>query len=183
MIVIDVTNVFLIISFHFNRSTSPLPDSGQWLTLYLNEKLPKLVIIFLEAPIIGLHHFLMLFFLLAFSVLYGCINGPGMRLGARYMFTMGIGRLIRILTFTSTILPSARPWCAHTRFKTVNHPHPWAQKYYMPYANDPYLVREVINQDRAFGRLGLFFVCCTLLLLFSKCLFKFLGILHLSLIK
>ena len=139
-----------------NRSTSPLPDSGQWLTLFLNEKLPKPVVGFLQAPVVGLHHFLMLFLLLCFSALYGCVKAPGMKLGARYMFTMGVGRLIRILTFSATILPSPRPWCAHSRFKTANHPHPWAQKYYMPYAKDPFMVKEVISKGKAFGKLRLF---------------------------
>lgn len=143
--------VYLIRLICLLRNTAPLPDSGQWLVLFSNEKLPKLIIAFLRAPIIGLHHFLMLFFLLAFSVLYGCIKAPGIGLGARYMFTMGFGRLIRVLTFTPTILPSPRPWCAHARFKTPNHPHPWVQKYFMPYAMDPNMVRQVINQDEAFG--------------------------------
>ena len=76
------------------------------------------------------------------------------------MVTMGIGRLIRVLTFVSTILPSARPWCAHARFKTANYPHPWAQKYYMPYANNPENVREVINRDVAFGEYHLVCSIC-----------------------
>jgi hypothetical protein len=139
----------------FTRSTAPLPDSGQWLVLAGNEKLPAAVVAFLRAPVIGLHHFLMLFLLLAFSVLYGCVKAPGMGLGARYMFTMGCGRLIRVLTFVATILPSARPWCAHARFKTASHPHPWAQKYYVPYAKDPNMVREIIDRDHAFGELTL----------------------------
>lgn len=78
----------------------------------------------------------------------------GMGLGARYLFTMGVGRLIRVLTFTATILPSARPWCAHARFKTPNHPHPWAQKYYIPYSRDPNMLRQVIDQDEAFAPIG-----------------------------
>ncbi len=101
---------------------------------------------------IGLHHFIMLFLLLGFSVLYGCVRAPGLGLGARYMFTMGVGRLIRVMTFLATILPSARPWCAHSRFKTPNHPHPWAQKYYMPYYHNYDNIREVINRDMAFGK-------------------------------
>ncbi|KAG0613952.1 hypothetical protein M758_6G140300 [Ceratodon purpureus] len=148
-IMMQYVTVVLGLDWHWN--TPPLPDSGQWLFLFLNEKFPKSIVSFLQAPFVGLHHFLMLFLLLAFSVLYGCVKAPGMELGARYMFTMGVGRLIRILTFTTTILPSPRPWCAHIRFKTVHHPHPWAQKYHMPYSKDPYMIREIIDQDKAFA--------------------------------
>ena len=135
------------------RKTAPLPDSGQWLFLALNENIPAPIVAFLRAPVIGLHHFLMLFLLMAFSVLYGCVRAPGLGIGARYMFTMGVGRLIRVLTFVATILPSARPWCAHARFKTASYPHPWAQKYYIPYADNPEMTREVIKRDMAFGML------------------------------
>lgn len=149
-----VQYVTTVLGLDWHWSTAPLPDSGQWLVLAGNEKLPAVVVAFLRAPVIGLHHFLMLFLLLAFSVLYGCVKAPGMGLGARYMFTMGCGRLIRVLTFVATILPSARPWCAHARFKTASHPHPWAQKYYVPYAKDPNMVREVIDRDHAFAPVG-----------------------------
>ncbi|XP_024386487.1 protein PHLOEM UNLOADING MODULATOR [Physcomitrium patens] len=149
-----VQYVTTVLGLDWHWSTAPLPDSGQWLVLAGNEKLPAAIVAFLRAPVIGLHHFLMLFLLLAFSVLYGCVKAPGMGLGARYMFTMGVGRLIRVLTFVATILPSARPWCAHARFKTANYPHPWAQKYYMPYAKDPNMVRQVIDRDEAFAAVG-----------------------------
>ncbi|XP_073395253.1 protein PHLOEM UNLOADING MODULATOR isoform X2 [Physcomitrium patens] len=135
------------------RNTAPLPDSGQWTVLFSNEKLPKVIVALLREPIIGLHHYLMLFLLLAFSVLYGCVKAPGMALGARYMFTMACGRLIRVSTFTATILPSARPWCAQARFTIANHPHPWAQKYYVPYSKDPRMVQQIISRDEAFASL------------------------------
>lgn len=149
-----VQYVTTVLGLDWHWNTSPLPDSGQWLILFGNEKLPSPIVAFLRAPVIGLHHFLMLLLLLAFSVLYGCVKAPGMGLGARYMFTMGVGRLIRVLTFVATILPSARPWCAQARFNTAKHPHPWAQKYYVPYAKDPDMVRQVIRQDEAFAPIG-----------------------------
>lgn len=149
----DITITYCIILCCAScRETAPLPDSGQWLVLLLNEQLPSPIVAFLRAPVSGLHHFLMLFLLLAFSVLYGCAEAPGLGIGARYMFTMGVGRLIRVMTFATTILPSARPWCAYSRFKTPNHPHPWAQKYYMPYAQNHEKIREVIDRDMAFGK-------------------------------
>ncbi|CAK9196290.1 unnamed protein product [Sphagnum troendelagicum] len=146
-----VQYVTTVLGLDWHWATAPLPDSGQWLLLFLNEQLPSPIVAFLRAPVIGLHHFLMLFLLLGFSVLYGCVRAPGLGLGARYMFTMGVGRLIRVMTFVATILPSARPWCAHSRFKTPNHPHPWAQKYYMPYYHNYDNIREVINRDVAFA--------------------------------
>ena len=94
----------------------------------------------------------MLFIMLAFSVLFGSVKAPGLGLGARYMFTMAIGRLLRAITFVSTILPSARPWCAYTRFRVPAYPHRWAQKYYVPYAEDADTIRQLINQDIAFGK-------------------------------
>ena len=93
----------------------------------------------------------MLFMMLAFSVLFDSVKAPGLGLGARYMFTMAIGRLLRAITFVSTILPSARPWCALARFSVPAHPHPWLQKYYVPYASDPAAIRQVINRDIAYG--------------------------------
>lgn len=135
----------------FDRDASPLPDVGQWLLLALNEKLPQTMVNILRAHIIGLHHFLMLFIMLAFSVLFESVEAPGLGLGARYMFTMGIGRLLRAITFISTILPSARPWCASARFLVPQHPHPWAQKYYVPYAKDQNAIWKLIRWDTAYG--------------------------------
>ncbi|CAM6063320.1 unnamed protein product [Sphagnum tenellum] len=143
-----------VLGLDWHWETAPLPDSGQWLVLLLNGQLPSPIVAFLRAPVIGLHHFLMLFLLLAFSVLYGCAEAPGLGIGARYMFTMGVGRLIRVMTFATTILPSARPWCAYSRFKTPNHPHPWAQKYYMPHAENHEKIREVIDRDMAFAKVS-----------------------------
>lgn len=137
-----------------NSDTSPLPDTGQWLLLSLNEKLPEPLVAILRARIIGLHHFLMLFMMLAFSVLFDSVEGPGLGLGARYMFTMGIGRLLRAITFVSTILPSARPWCAAARFSVPTYPHHWAQKYYVPYASDAHAIRQIIQWDIAYGKLN-----------------------------
>lgn len=137
--------------FISGSNTHPLPDTGQWFLLALNEKLPPTVVEILRAHIIGLHHFLMLFMMLAFSVLFDSVKAPGLGLGARYMFTMAIGRFLRAITFVSTILPSARPWCAFARFRVPAHPHHWAQKYYVPYASDPAAIRQVIERDIAYG--------------------------------
>lgn len=135
----------------FDRDAPPLPDTGQWIFLALNEQLHPLVVEILRAHIIGLHHFLMLFMMLAFSVLFDSVKAPGLGLGARYMFTMAIGRFLRAITFVSTILPSARPWCASARFRVPRHPHYWAQKYYVPYASNPDVIRQVIDLDMAYG--------------------------------
>ncbi|CAK9154148.1 unnamed protein product [Ilex paraguariensis] len=136
----------------FNSNTPPLPDTGQWLLLALNEKLPQTMVNILRARIIGLHHFLMLFIMLAFSVLFDSIEAPGLGLAARYMFTMAIGRLLRTIAFVSTILPSPRPWCASARFNVPTHPHRWVQKYYVPYASDSYAIRQLIQYDIAYAQ-------------------------------
>jgi hypothetical protein len=60
-----------------------------------------------KGPLVGLHHYLMLFLMLAFSFLFNYDKFPGLRLGASYMFTMVVGRLLRVMTCVSTILPSA----------------------------------------------------------------------------
>ncbi|KAK9748800.1 hypothetical protein RND81_02G082000 [Saponaria officinalis] len=132
------------------RNTSPLPDTGQWLFLALNEKLPQTVVDILRAHIVGLQHFLMLFIMLGFSVVFESVKAPGLGLAARYLFTMAICRLLRAITFVSTILLSARPWCAASRFQVPGHPHPWAQKYYVPYASDANAIRQVIYKDFAY---------------------------------
>ncbi|KAF7145461.1 hypothetical protein RHSIM_Rhsim04G0148800 [Rhododendron simsii] len=132
----------------------PLPDTGQWLLLALNEKLPQTVVEILRAHVIGLHHFLMLFMMLAFSVLFDSVKAPGLGLGARYMFTMAIGRLLRAISFVSTILPSARPWCASARFSVPTYPHPWAQKYYVPYASDATAICQLIHLDIAYDKVA-----------------------------
>lgn len=146
----------------FDSDTSPLPDTGQWLLLALNEKLPHVVVEILRARIIGLHHFLMLFMMLAFSVLFDSVKAPGLGLGARYMFTMAIGRLLRAITFVSTILPSARPWCAKARFSVPAFPHRWAQKYYVPYASDANAINQLLRVDTAYGK-------CNSLVMFLFC--------------
>lgn len=148
---ISVQFVTAVLGLDWHRTAPPLPDTGQWLFLALNEKLPMMVVQVLRAPLIGLHHYLMLFLMLAFSVLFDCVKAPGLGLGARYMFTMAVGRLLRVLTFVSTILPSARPWCASARFDVPNHPHPWAQKYYVPYASDPNMIRQLLRQDLSYA--------------------------------
>ncbi|XP_047328720.1 protein PHLOEM UNLOADING MODULATOR [Impatiens glandulifera] len=147
---LSVRFVTAVLGLNWHRNTSPLPDTGQWLLLALNEKLPQTVVEILRARIIGLHHFLMLFVMLAFSVLFDSVKAPGLGLGARYMFTMAIGRLLRAISFLSTILPSARPWCASARFKIPAHPHRWAQKYYVPYASDSNAIKQLINLDMAY---------------------------------
>lgn len=92
----------------------------------------------------------MLFMMLAFSVLFDSVKAPGLGLGARYMFTMAIGRLLRAISFVSTILPSVRPWCASARFRVPSYPHRWAQKYYFPY-KDANAVRQILQHDMAYG--------------------------------
>lgn len=159
--------IYLICS---DRNTAPLPDTGQWFLLAMNEKLPAPIVEILRARIIGLHHFLMLFMMLAFSVLFGSVKAPGLGLGARYMFTMGIGRLLRAITFASTILPSARPWCANSRFRVPGYPHRWAQKYYVPYASDHNAISQVLRLDQAYGMQTVFSLDCRLC--FYKLLFS-----------
>ncbi|KAK1311353.1 hypothetical protein QJS10_CPA08g00580 [Acorus calamus] len=150
----SVRFVTAVLGLDWHRSTSPLPDTGQWLLLALNEKLPSLVVEILRAHIIGLHHYLMLFMMLAFSVLFNSVKAPGLGLGARYMFTMAIGRLLRAITFVSTILPSVRPWCASARYSVPSYPHPWAQKYYTPYASDSDAIRKLIQSDTHYVHAG-----------------------------
>ncbi|XP_074280294.1 protein PHLOEM UNLOADING MODULATOR [Silene latifolia] len=152
--VLSVRFVTAVLGLDWHRNTLPLPDTGQWLLLALNEKLPQTVVEILRAHIAALQHFLMLFIMLGFSVVFDSVKAPGLGLGARYLFTMAIGRLLRALTFVSTILPSARPWCAAARFKVPGHPHRWAQKYYVPYASDANAIRQVINQDFAYADPG-----------------------------
>lgn len=93
----------------------------------------------------------MLFVMLAFSVVFNSVKAPGLGLAARYMFTMAIGRLLRAITFASTIIPSVRPWCAAARFSVPYYPHPWAQKYYIPYASDSDAIRKLIRADIPYG--------------------------------
>ncbi|KAK7391248.1 hypothetical protein VNO78_19661 [Psophocarpus tetragonolobus] len=151
---LSVRSVTAVLGLHWHQSTPPLPDTGQWLLLALNEKLPSPFVEILRARIIGLHHFLMLFIMLAFSVLFGSVKAPGLGLGARYMFTMAVGRLLRAISFASTILPSARPWCAVSRFRVPSYPHHWAQKYYVPYATDHDAISQVIKLDTAYVDIG-----------------------------
>ncbi|PON96296.1 Sphingomyelin synthase-like domain containing protein [Trema orientale] len=151
---LSVRFVTAVLGLEWHSDTPPLPDTGQWLLLALNEKLPPAVVEILRARIIGLHHFLMLFMMLAFSVLFDSVEAPGLGLGARYMFTMAIGRLLRAITFVSTILPSARPWCANARFRVPAYPHHWAQKYYVPYATDANAIRQIIREDIAYADPG-----------------------------
>ena len=119
--------------------------------LALNEKLPGSVVGLLRAHVITLHHYLMLFMMLGFSVLFDCIKATGLGIATRYMFTMAVGRLLRTASFVGTILPSARPWCAEGPYQIPGHPHPWAQKYYVPYASDSHAIRAVIDTDMAYG--------------------------------
>lgn len=147
---ISVRSVTAVLGLTWHRNTPPLPDTGQWILLGLNEKLPQVIVDILRARIVGLHHYLMLFVMLAFSVLFGSIEAPGLGIGARYMFTMAIGRFLRAISFASTILPSPRPWCAARRFDVPHHPHHWAQKFYVPYASDPNAINNVIHQDMVY---------------------------------
>ncbi|KNA14297.1 hypothetical protein SOVF_108730 [Spinacia oleracea] len=151
---LSVRSVTAVLGLDWHRNIPPLPDTGQWLLLALNEKLPQTVVDILRAHIVGLHHFLMLFIMLAFSVLFGSVKAPGFGLGTRYLFTMAIGRLLRAISFASTILPSARPWCASARFQVPGHPHRWAQKFYVPYASDANAIRQLLNKDFAYADSG-----------------------------
>lgn len=151
---LSVRSVTAVLGLDWHRNTPPLPDTGQWLLLALNEKLPQTVVDILRAHIVGLHHFLMLFIMLAFSVLFDSVKAPGFGLGARYLFTLAIGRLLRAISFASTILPSPRPWCAAARFQVPGHPHRWAQKYYVPYASDANAIRQLLNKDFAYADPG-----------------------------
>ncbi|CAI9787078.1 unnamed protein product [Fraxinus pennsylvanica] len=151
---ISVRSVTAVLGLDWHNAQPPLPDVGQWLLLGLNEKLPQTVVNILRSRIIGLHHFLMLFIMLGFSVLFNSVEAPGLGLGARYMFTMGIGRLLRAIAFVSTIFPSPRPWCASARFQVPPYPHPWAQKYYVPYATDSNAIRQIIRYDIAYADPG-----------------------------
>ncbi|KQJ99810.1 hypothetical protein BRADI_3g45327v3 [Brachypodium distachyon] len=144
---ISVRFVSSVLGRQWHRSTAPLPDTGQWLLLALNERLPQTVVDLLRAQIITLHHYLMLFIMLGFSALFDCIKGPGLGIATRYMFTMAVGRFLRTITFLATILPSPRPWCAEARYQIPYHYHPWAQKYYAPYASDPAAIRRVMQED------------------------------------
>ncbi|XP_051217338.1 protein PHLOEM UNLOADING MODULATOR [Lolium perenne] len=148
---ISVRFVSAVMGLQWHGSAAPLPDTGQWLLLALNEKLPGSVVDLLRAHVITLHHYLMLFMMLGFSVLFDCIKAPGLGIATRYMVTMAIGRLLRTATFITTILPSARPWCAAGRYQIPGHPHPWAQKYYVPYASDSHAIRGVIDNDMAYA--------------------------------
>ncbi|XP_028081834.1 uncharacterized protein LOC114283206 [Camellia sinensis] len=141
---LSVRFVTAVLGLDWHRNTAPLPDTGQWFLLAMNEKLPHTMVEILRAHVIGLHHFLMLFIMLAFSVLFDSVKAPSLGLGARYIFTMAIGRLLRAITFVSTILPSARPWCAS------------AQKYYVPYASDANAIRQLIHLERAFDEVANF---------------------------
>ncbi|XP_039790927.1 uncharacterized protein LOC120656807 [Panicum virgatum] len=150
---ISVRFINTVLGLQWHRSTAPLPDTGQWILLALNEKLPQTVVDLLRARIITLHHYLMLFIMLGFSALFDCIKGPGLSIGSRYMFTMAVGRLLRTITFLATILPSARPWCAEARYRIPDYPHPWAQKYYAPYASDRMMIWRVMKQDMPYATL------------------------------
>ncbi|CAN1130148.1 Protein PHLOEM UNLOADING MODULATOR [Linum perenne] len=148
---ISVRSVTAVLGLDWHRDTPPLPDPGQWFLLWLNENLPEPMVEILRARIVGLHHYLMLFIMLGFSVLFGSVQAPGFGLGARYIFTMAIGRILRTITFVSTILPSARPWCAAGRFQVPTYPHPWPQKYYIPYASDSNAIRQILQSDWAYA--------------------------------
>ncbi|KAJ4952591.1 hypothetical protein NE237_029423 [Protea cynaroides] len=152
--ILSVRFVTAVLGLDWHRATPPLPDTGQWLLLALNEKLPQVVVAILRAPIIALHHYLMLILMLGFSVLFNSVKAPGLGIGARYMFTMAVGRLLRTISFVSTILPAGRPWCASARYRLPSHPHAWAQKYYTPYFSDADAIRQIVDRDMAYADVG-----------------------------
>ncbi|CAI5985632.1 unnamed protein product [Closterium sp. NIES-64] len=151
--VIAVQFVTVVLGLDWHKTVTPLPDTGQWILLGLNDRLPAPLTALLRAPIVEMHDFIMLFMLLAFSVLVGAIPGPGMALGSRYVFSIGLSRILRVATFSSTILPAPRPWCAESRFGDTcpRHPHPWAAKYLTPYSDNPDLLHQLISTDTAFA--------------------------------
>jgi hypothetical protein len=77
-----------------SRQPSPSPCltishcTSQWLLLSVTEKLPQSVVDLLKALIINVHHYLMLFSLLGFSVLFDGIKTTGLGIATRYMLTM-----------------------------------------------------------------------------------------------
>ncbi|XP_008652644.2 uncharacterized protein [Zea mays] len=71
-----VAEIIGVLGSKHMRTVTPLPDTGQWLLLSLIEKLPQSVVDLLRAHVINLHHYLMLFSLLGFSVLFDCIKAP-----------------------------------------------------------------------------------------------------------
>ncbi|MCO5578969.1 hypothetical protein L7F22_032820 [Adiantum nelumboides] len=152
---IAVQFVTVVLGLSWHKLTAPLPDTGQWFLLALNERLPSALVEVLRAHLVVLHHYLM-FLMLAFSVLFDFVKAPGLGLGARYMFTMAIGRLLRVMTFVATVLPSARPWCAEERFKIPDYPHPWVQRLYTPYAKNVDSLRDLLDQDMAYAPVGQF---------------------------
>ncbi|CAI5507883.1 unnamed protein product [Closterium sp. Naga37s-1] len=151
--VIAVQFVTVVLGLDWHKTVTSLPDTGQWIFLGLNNHLPAPLTAILRAPIVEMHDFIMLFMLLAFSVLVGAIPGPGMALGSRYVFSIGLSRIFRVATFASTILPAPRPWCAESRFGDTcpRHPHPWAAKYLTPYSDNPDLLHQLISTDTAFA--------------------------------
>ncbi|CAN1294459.1 Histone-lysine N-methyltransferase SUVR5 [Linum perenne] len=52
-----------------------------------------------------------------------------------------------------TFPDTARPWCAAGRFQLLTYPHPWAQKYYVPYASDSNAVRQILQSDWAYAEI------------------------------
>ncbi|KAJ1696302.1 hypothetical protein LUZ63_004814 [Rhynchospora breviuscula] len=148
---LSVRFVTAVLGLDWHRSADPLPDTGQWLLLALNEKLPEALVTLLRAHIITLHHYLVIFVMLGFSVTFGSIKPPGLGFAARYIFTMAVGRLLRAFTFIATILPSPRPWCALVRYRIPNYPHPWAQKYYEPYTSDSDAISRLLQLDSAYA--------------------------------
>eukprot|EP00897_Mesotaenium_endlicherianum_P008793 jgi/Mesen1/7942/ME000422S07099 len=150
--VIMVQFATVVMGLDWHSGAAPLPDTGQWALLAANEALPQPIVALLRMRLIELHHFLMLFIMLAFSVLFGYADAPGLALGARYCLAMGAGRLLRVLTFSSTLLPSPRPWCAGDRFwGSAGHPHPWAQRYHVPYAGSHFMLQELLRRDTCFA--------------------------------
>ncbi|KAF9602885.1 hypothetical protein IFM89_032625 [Coptis chinensis] len=109
-----------VVGLSWHREIPTLPDTGQWLLLAANEKLPSLFVEILRAHIIGLHHYLMLFMMLAFSVLFDSVKAPGLGLGAR----------------------------------VPEYPHPWAQKYHVPYASDAGAIHLLLQRDEAYADVG-----------------------------
>ncbi|KAG8363135.1 hypothetical protein BUALT_BualtUnG0000900 [Buddleja alternifolia] len=75
-----------------DRATSSMPDVGQWLMMSFQDKLPPKVATTLRASIFTLHHSVLLFIVLALSVLFNCIKASGLNISARYIPTPEWGR-------------------------------------------------------------------------------------------
>ncbi|KAG8391760.1 hypothetical protein BUALT_Bualt01G0220500 [Buddleja alternifolia] len=135
-------------TFLIKRATAPLTDVSHWLLMSLNEKLPQTMVNVLEISILTLHHWVLLFLKLAFSVSFNLLGGssrcrPWYKIHARYgpgctiYVRLGSERYLRLITFVLTILPSPHPTSAWDQFNDwPRYSHQWPQECYARYSND-----------------------------------------------